>query len=208
MIVIPAALQAVEKTFRSLSDVPGVSLRGFEFGKVAEFFAIHFPDLPVLGADGEPRVIRWCCTATSKVCPGRFGRRPGQGDGSPAAAQSLSAGAPADQPRGFLISPRIGLHDQDRCHRGIGICRPPRPRGAIEDRCRCRRPRAHTAAGNCATERCRWTYFDLADASGDAFDRLHRPDTVIHLAWEDCRTTCRPGISKSSFRCSFVSCRG
>jgi glycosyltransferase involved in cell wall biosynthesis len=61
MIVIPAALQAVEKTFRSLSGVPGVSLRGFESGKVAEFFAVHFPDLPILAADsgaaGDPLVL-------------------------------------------------------------------------------------------------------------------------------------------------------
>jgi dTDP-6-deoxy-L-talose 4-dehydrogenase (NAD+) len=37
----------------------------------------------------------------------------------------------------------------------------------------------HGAAG-----RRRWTHFDLASAPGDAFDRLGRPDVVIHLAWE------------------------
>jgi nucleoside-diphosphate-sugar epimerase len=30
----------------------------------------------------------------------------------------------------------------------------------------------------------RWSYFDLAAAPHDAFERLGRPDTVIHLAWE------------------------
>jgi nucleoside-diphosphate-sugar epimerase len=32
-------------------------------------------------------------------------------------------------------------------------------------------------------ERLRWTHFDLADVPFDAFDRLHRPDVVIHLVW-------------------------
>jgi glycosyltransferase involved in cell wall biosynthesis len=53
-IVIPAALQAVQKTFRSLIDVSGVSLRGFESGKAAEFFATYFPDLPILAAGAGP----------------------------------------------------------------------------------------------------------------------------------------------------------
>ena len=34
------------------------------------------------------------------------------------------------------------------------------------------------------TDRLRWTCFDLADAPPDAFDRLGRPDIVIHLAWD------------------------
>jgi hypothetical protein len=54
-IVIPAALQAVEKTFRCLTDASGLSLRGFESNKVAEFFALHFPDLPVLAPDARPQ---------------------------------------------------------------------------------------------------------------------------------------------------------
>ena len=33
-------------------------------------------------------------------------------------------------------------------------------------------------------ERRRWVCFDLAAAPDDAFDRLGRPDAVIHLAWE------------------------
>jgi nucleoside-diphosphate-sugar epimerase len=32
-------------------------------------------------------------------------------------------------------------------------------------------------------ERQRWTYFNLTSAPDDAFDRLGRPHTVIHLAW-------------------------
>jgi dTDP-6-deoxy-L-talose 4-dehydrogenase (NAD+) len=35
-----------------------------------------------------------------------------------------------------------------------------------------------------AVARPRWTTFDLADAANDAFDRLGRPDVVIHLVWE------------------------
>ena len=52
-IVIPAALQAVGQTCRSLSDSAGISLRGFESGEIAEFFSQHFPDAPILspGAD-------------------------------------------------------------------------------------------------------------------------------------------------------------
>jgi hypothetical protein len=53
-IVLPAALQAVQKTFQSLTGVSGVSLRGFQSGKVADFFATHFPDVPVLEPDAKP----------------------------------------------------------------------------------------------------------------------------------------------------------
>jgi nucleoside-diphosphate-sugar epimerase len=35
-----------------------------------------------------------------------------------------------------------------------------------------------------AGERLRWVHFGLAEASADAFDRLLRPDAVIHLIWE------------------------
>jgi nucleoside-diphosphate-sugar epimerase len=37
--------------------------------------------------------------------------------------------------------------------------------------------------GRVPADRQRWTYFDLASAPDDAFDRLGRPDIVIHLAW-------------------------
>ena len=47
-IVIPAALQAVGQTCRSLSGSAGISLRGFESGQIAELFARHFPDAPIL----------------------------------------------------------------------------------------------------------------------------------------------------------------
>jgi hypothetical protein len=47
-VVIPAALQAVAQTWRSLSGIKGVSPRGFESGRVAEFFAQHAPDIPML----------------------------------------------------------------------------------------------------------------------------------------------------------------
>ncbi len=35
-----------------------------------------------------------------------------------------------------------------------------------------------------AAGRRRWTAFDLAAAPADAFDRLGRPDVVVHLAWD------------------------
>ena len=47
-IVVPAAFQAIRQTFQSLSGSPGISLRGFETGKVAEFFTNHFPDTPII----------------------------------------------------------------------------------------------------------------------------------------------------------------
>jgi glycosyltransferase involved in cell wall biosynthesis len=53
-IVIPAALQAIRQTYRSLSDVSGIALRGFKSGKVSEFFASHFPDTPILAPDARP----------------------------------------------------------------------------------------------------------------------------------------------------------
>jgi dTDP-6-deoxy-L-talose 4-dehydrogenase (NAD+) len=37
--------------------------------------------------------------------------------------------------------------------------------------------------GHEPAERRRWSCFDLAGAPADAFDRLGRPDIVIHLAW-------------------------
>jgi nucleoside-diphosphate-sugar epimerase len=37
--------------------------------------------------------------------------------------------------------------------------------------------------GLAASKRLRWTAFDLAAAPADVFDRLGRPDVVIHLAW-------------------------
>jgi nucleoside-diphosphate-sugar epimerase len=40
-----------------------------------------------------------------------------------------------------------------------------------------RAPRPDETGGNA------WTVFDLADAVDDGFDRLGRPDVVIHLAW-------------------------
>ena len=62
-IVIPAALQAVQQTFSSSSGSPGLSLRGFEFGQIAEFFSRYFPETPILpptskpNGAGEPLVV-------------------------------------------------------------------------------------------------------------------------------------------------------
>jgi glycosyltransferase involved in cell wall biosynthesis len=52
-IVMPAAFQAIQQTFQSLSNVSGISLRGFESGKAAEFFTSHFPDTPIVAPDAH-----------------------------------------------------------------------------------------------------------------------------------------------------------
>jgi hypothetical protein len=52
--VVQAALQAVQTAFQSISGCPGISLRGFETGKAAEFFTRFFPDTPLLAADVPP----------------------------------------------------------------------------------------------------------------------------------------------------------
>jgi glycosyltransferase involved in cell wall biosynthesis len=53
-IVIPAALQAVQQTFNSLSDTAGLCLRGFESGRIAEFFTKYYPDTPLLAPESKP----------------------------------------------------------------------------------------------------------------------------------------------------------
>jgi hypothetical protein len=45
---LPAALQAVQRTYRSLSGADGLSLRGFTTNTVADFFAANYPDIRVL----------------------------------------------------------------------------------------------------------------------------------------------------------------
>ena len=52
-IVIPAALQAIPQTFRSVLGASGLSLRGFESSRITEFFPRHRT------APG------WWCIATS-----------------------------------------------------------------------------------------------------------------------------------------------
>ncbi len=47
-LVIPAALQGIQQTYRSLSDVSGLSLRGFESERLPEFYKRFFPDTPLL----------------------------------------------------------------------------------------------------------------------------------------------------------------
>src|SRR5262249_15589631 len=47
-IAVPAALQAVQQTYVSQSGAPGISLRGFETSKAAEFSSTHFPNTPLL----------------------------------------------------------------------------------------------------------------------------------------------------------------
>jgi hypothetical protein len=53
-IVIPAALQAVQQTYTGISDTPGISLRGFESNRIAEFFAKYYPEVPILPSDARP----------------------------------------------------------------------------------------------------------------------------------------------------------
>jgi hypothetical protein len=38
----------VQQTFEGVAGAPGISLRGFESGKAAEFFATYFPQTPIL----------------------------------------------------------------------------------------------------------------------------------------------------------------
>jgi hypothetical protein len=52
-IVIPAALQAIQQTFRSLPGASGLSLRGFESSRITEFFSDYYPDIALLPA-GAP----------------------------------------------------------------------------------------------------------------------------------------------------------
>ena len=49
-IVIPAALQAIQQTFRSVSGASGLSLRGFESSRITEFFSDYYPDIALLSA--------------------------------------------------------------------------------------------------------------------------------------------------------------
>jgi glycosyltransferase involved in cell wall biosynthesis len=50
-IVIPAALQAIHQTFRSLSNVAGLCLKGFESARIFDFFRQSYPDTPILAAE-------------------------------------------------------------------------------------------------------------------------------------------------------------
>jgi hypothetical protein len=50
-IVIPAALQAIQQTFRSLSNVAGLCLKGFESTRIFDFFRQSYPDTPLLAAE-------------------------------------------------------------------------------------------------------------------------------------------------------------
>jgi hypothetical protein len=50
-IVIPAALQAIQQTFRSLSNVAALCLKGFESSRIFDFFRQSYPDTPILVAE-------------------------------------------------------------------------------------------------------------------------------------------------------------
>ena len=50
-IVIPAALQAIHQTFRSLSNVAVLCLKGFESTRIFDFFRQSYPDTPILAAE-------------------------------------------------------------------------------------------------------------------------------------------------------------
>jgi hypothetical protein len=50
-IVIPAALQAIQQTFRSLSNTAGLCLKGFESTRIFDFFRQWYPDTPIVAPE-------------------------------------------------------------------------------------------------------------------------------------------------------------
>jgi hypothetical protein len=58
-LVLPACVQAIQQTYRSLSEVAGVVLRGFATRQIADAFATRYPDTPLLaeGAAGAALVV-------------------------------------------------------------------------------------------------------------------------------------------------------
>jgi hypothetical protein len=52
-IVLPAAFQAVQLAFESLSNAAGISFRGFESNRPVEFFSIQYPATPILPSNAE-----------------------------------------------------------------------------------------------------------------------------------------------------------
>ncbi len=60
-ITFPAALQAVQETYRTLTGVTGLRLEGFHTRGVHDFFREHAPDIPLLdgpASDGRAVVLR------------------------------------------------------------------------------------------------------------------------------------------------------
>jgi dTDP-6-deoxy-L-talose 4-dehydrogenase (NAD+) len=54
----------------------------------------------------------------------------------------------------------------------------------------------------------RWTYFDLSDVPDDAFDRLARPDVVIHCAWQGLPNYLSPRHTEIELPAQFQFLRG
>jgi hypothetical protein len=65
-ITFPAALQAIQETYRTLTGVSGLRLEGFTTRDAHEFFGLHYPDLALLDppasgagdATARPLVVR------------------------------------------------------------------------------------------------------------------------------------------------------
>jgi len=62
-ITFPAALQAIQETYRTLSGVSGLAFEGFQTRQVQDFFRAHYPDLPLVepgapGAGTRPVIVR------------------------------------------------------------------------------------------------------------------------------------------------------
>jgi hypothetical protein len=52
-ITFPAAMQHIHELYRSLSNVSGVALRGFHSRRVHDFFAQHYPGVPIVESSPE-----------------------------------------------------------------------------------------------------------------------------------------------------------
>jgi hypothetical protein len=75
-ITLPAALQAIEETCRTLTGVSGLWLDGFKTRQVHDLFRLLHPDLTLLEspadgtADARPLVVRKYASPASEGAPG------------------------------------------------------------------------------------------------------------------------------------------
>jgi hypothetical protein len=75
-ITLPAALQAIQETCRTLTGVSGLWLDGFETRKIHDLFRLLYPDLTLLDSraagsgDTRPLVVRKYASPTSEGAPG------------------------------------------------------------------------------------------------------------------------------------------
>jgi hypothetical protein len=75
-ITLPAALQAIQETCRTLTGVSGLWLEGFETRQVHDLFRLLYPDLTLLDApaagagDARPLIVRKHAASTSEGASG------------------------------------------------------------------------------------------------------------------------------------------